>query len=204
MKRKLLILSILAICVATLAAGSLAYFTAEETAHNVITTGSVNVRLIEKTQLADGTVADFPQEGISGVMPGTEASKIVFARNTGEAEAWIRIRMEMSVVSAEGEPLDAELVLDGQTIPLVIPNVKEGWILGDDGYYYYRKPVSAGAETENFMETVTFAPQMGNEYRNCTVTLTITVQAVQTANNPKDPAQYADEAVLQARGWPAE
>ena len=46
MKRKLLILSVLAICLSTLAAGTLAYFTAEGKAHNVITTGGVHIALI--------------------------------------------------------------------------------------------------------------------------------------------------------------
>ena len=45
MKRKLLILSVLAICVAIVAAGTLAYFTAEDTAHNVITSGGVDIEL---------------------------------------------------------------------------------------------------------------------------------------------------------------
>lgn len=47
MKRKILLFSILTICVATLAAGSLAYFTAEDTAHNVITSGGIDIDLLE-------------------------------------------------------------------------------------------------------------------------------------------------------------
>ena len=47
MKRKLLILSVLVICIATLAAGTLAYFTSEGTAHNVITTGGVEIAVQE-------------------------------------------------------------------------------------------------------------------------------------------------------------
>ena len=43
MKRKLLILSVLAICLATLAAGTITFFTAEGKAHNVITTGGVEM-----------------------------------------------------------------------------------------------------------------------------------------------------------------
>ena len=43
MKRKLLLLSVLAICLATLAAGTIAYFNSEGKAHNVITTGGVSV-----------------------------------------------------------------------------------------------------------------------------------------------------------------
>ena len=41
MKKKLLMLSAVAICLAIFAAGSLAYFTSQDTAHNVITTGGV-------------------------------------------------------------------------------------------------------------------------------------------------------------------
>ncbi|MFW5617801.1 MAG: SipW-dependent-type signal peptide-containing protein, partial [Prevotella pectinovora] len=47
MKRKLLILSALAICIAMLAAGTLAYFTSEGKAHNVITTGGVKIAVQE-------------------------------------------------------------------------------------------------------------------------------------------------------------
>ena len=47
MKRKLLILSVLAICLAILAAGTFAYFTSEDTAHNVITSGGVKIAVQE-------------------------------------------------------------------------------------------------------------------------------------------------------------
>ena len=47
MKRRISILSVLVICLATLAAGTIAYFTAEEKAHNVITTGGVKIAVRE-------------------------------------------------------------------------------------------------------------------------------------------------------------
>ena len=47
MKRKLLILSVLAICIASLATGTIAFFTSEDKAHNVITTGSVEITVQE-------------------------------------------------------------------------------------------------------------------------------------------------------------
>jgi len=37
---------------------------------------------------------------------------------------------------------------------------------------------------------------MGNEYQNCTVSVDVSAQAVQVANNGAD--------VLEAKGWPAE
>ena len=47
MKRKFLILSVLAILIAILAANTLAYFTADTKAHNVITSGGVSVREVD-------------------------------------------------------------------------------------------------------------------------------------------------------------
>ena len=44
-----------------------------------------------------------------------------------------------------------------------------GWSLGEDGYYYYDKPVAAGKATDILFDTVTFAPQMGNEFNNTPV-----------------------------------
>ena len=72
MKRKVLILSALAMLVALCAAGTLAYFTAEGRAHNVITTGGVGIAVQEwadedKTQ---------PFEDVTGIMPGMTVTKI--------------------------------------------------------------------------------------------------------------------------------
>lgn len=67
MKRKILILSVLAICIATLAAGTIAFFTAEGKAHNVITTGGVEIAVQE---WADDEKTK-PFENLSGVMLNT-------------------------------------------------------------------------------------------------------------------------------------
>ena len=67
MKKKILLVSALAVLFAVAVSGTLAYFTADEVAHNIITSGSVEIDLVEKMQLPDGTLADFPQEGISGL-----------------------------------------------------------------------------------------------------------------------------------------
>ena len=79
MKRKFLILSVLAILVAILAANTLAYFTADTKAHNVITSGGVDIVLNEWAN-EDRTE---PFEDRTGVMPGTKVTKIVEISNTG-------------------------------------------------------------------------------------------------------------------------
>lgn len=197
MKRKLLILSVLVICIANLAAGTLAYFNAEDTAHNVITSGGVGIKLIEKTKSDDGdTLVDFPEGGLTGIVPGTSASKIVSVENTGSAAAWIRVKVETTITGSDKEALALEIGDDDNKIPVITFTPGENWTLGEDGYYYYNKSVAAGDSTGTLFEEVNFAPQMGNEYQNCTANLVVSAQAVQTANN--------GESVSDANGWPVE
>ena len=101
MKRKFLILSVLAILVAILAANTLAYFTADTKAHNVITSGGVDIVLNEWAN-EDRTE---PFEDRTGVMPGTKVTKIVEISNTGTAPVWVRAQVQLDVYGADEEPL---------------------------------------------------------------------------------------------------
>lgn len=192
MRKKILLAAAVAICLAVGTSGTLAYFTSENTAHNVITSGGVNIEVVEKTQDKSGALVDFPKEGMKGVMPGTDVSKIVSVKNTGESEAWIRVQVESKIKAADGADLPLTIEKVGSVMTYTVGG---GWSLGEDGYYYYTKPVAAGETTDILFDTVTFAPQMGNEYQNCTANIEISAQAVQTANN--------GTTVLEAKGWPA-
>ena len=213
MKRKLSLLAILAICAAVVATGTLAYFTAEDTAHNVITTGSVGIELVEKTKDDTGAEVAFPENGISGVMPGQSVSKIVSVKNTGEAEAWIRVWVNVAI-SEPGDPisnptikcLPLEIEVNGEMIPVITMDTDADKWLYEDGYYYYTEPVPVYEEkdgkvigiTDTLFENVTFAKEMGNEYQNCKVYIDVAAEAVQTANNPiPDNGDVTD-----VKGWP--
>lgn len=184
MKRKLLILSVLAICLANFAAGSLAYFTSEGKAHNVITSGGVEIAVQEwadedKTQ---------PFEDVTGVMPDTTVTKIAEIRNTGESTAWVRVKVEKAIqLAGSGRPDLSVVQLDINT---------EDWTDGGDGYYYYNKQLRPGKVTAPLFTSVTFRADMGNEYQKSTATVDVLAQAVQTANN--------GDTVTDAKGWPAE
>ena len=187
-KRKLLLIAVIILVLAVAAGGSVAFFTAEDTAHNVITTGSVDISVVET--MLDGTERkDFPAEGITGVLPGMTVSKIVRIRNTGGAEAWIRVRVGVSAQNAAREDLNTDVVKF---------SVEDPWIDGGDGYYYYTKAVPAEDETEILFREVRFDPEMGNEYQNSTVYVTVEAEAVQTANNPIP----AGGTVRDVAGWP--
>lgn len=182
MKRKILILSVLVICLAMIAAGSLAYYTADTKAHNVITTGSVAIELNEWAN--EERTEKF--ENQTGVMPGKDVTKIVEVENVGTGSAWVCVQMFVDVYAENGKQLPTE--------PVKLDINTTDWTYFD-GYYYYNKPLAPGATTEPLFTTVSFDEQMGNEYQNARATIDITAIAVQSANN--------GETVLEATGWPS-
>lgn len=180
-KRKIFLLAILVCCAALAAAGTLAYFTAEETAYNVITTGKLAMTLHEETTGGK----PFPKEGISGVTPGQIVDKVVYVENTGTVDLYARISLAMSVTGADGKPLPTDVM----TLDL---NTADWTKQGD--CYYYNKPLAPGEKTAPLFKTVTFAADMGNEYMECTAKINVTAQTVQSRNN--------GDTVLDAQGWP--
>ena len=182
MKRKLLILSVLVICIATLAVGTLAYFTSEGTAHNVITTGGVEIAVQEWADEAKTT----PFKDLTGVMPNTTVTKIAEIKNTGASDAWVRVKVDKNIVlKVEGVTPDTSLV--------ELTRNSADWT-EKDGYLYYNAALKPGEVTAPIFTAVTFKADMGNEYQNATATVDVFAQAVQTANN--------GTTVMDAQGWP--
>ena len=181
MKRKLLILSVLAICVAMLAGGTLAFFTSEDKAHNVITTGGVEITLQEWADEAKTT----PFKDLTGVMPNTTVTKIAEIRNTGASDAWVRVKVEKNIrLQGDGTPDTGLVEIKCNTVD---------WT-EKDGYYYYNKILKPGEVTAPIFTAVSFAADMGDEYQNAAATVDVFAQAVQTANN--------GDTVMTAQGWP--
>lgn len=185
MKRKLLIVSVLAILVAATAAGTLAYFTDTGTAHNVITTGNVKIELKE---WADEACKE-PFQDKTGVMPGTKVTKIVKVENTGTGAAFLRLYVEKNVYGADQKPMKSE--------PVSLNFNNTDWTYSEsEGYYYYNRALEPGDTTEPLFTTVTFDPLMGNEYQNASAHVKVIAYAVQSANNG-DSSQAA-------KGWPSD
>ena len=188
MKKRLAVIAMaLCLAVAGAAMGTVAYFTAQETAHNVITTGGVSISLEEWASLPDDGTDPVPFEDVEGVLPGTAVGKVVQVSNTGASEAWVRIQVEKTIVLDESRAGE----IDPSLISLDINTA--AWT-EQDGYYYYNKPLASGETTEPLFTQVSFDKEMGNLYQNCTAQVDVSAQAVQTANN--------GAAALEAAGWP--
>ena len=181
-KRRMLAIALIVIGLSAVATGTYAYFVAEETAYNVITTGALFMDLVEETE--DGK--PWPEEGIKNVMPATDVGKVVYIENRGSVPFFARIQKDVTVTPAPG--VTAELTTEHISIDINT----ECWIERGDFYYYYRS-LQPGEKTEPLFTKVSFAGAMGNEYQNCTVEVYVLAQAVQSDNNGYDP--------LMALGW---
>lgn len=185
MKKKIAAAALIVSMLSISAMGTLAYFTDTGIAHNVITSGKVDITLIDDTEEIG---KPFPDGGITNVMPGTSVSKIVGVKNEEvSADAWVRLLVNTEFV----EGLDEEVVS---------MYLSERWEKSDEKVtingkeydaYTYKEVLEPNTYTEPLFEEVKFAPVMGNEYQNSTLHIDVIAQAVQADNNPS------------ITGWPA-
>ncbi len=191
MKKKMISIAAIVICLSILTSGTLAYRTVADTARNVITSNGIDVELVEQ-QLVGDTLVAYPNTEIP-VMPTTEVSKIVSAKNN-EAPAWIRMKYTMTVTDADNKILD--ISQEDLAKVILINTNDENWT-EKDGWFYYNTAVNKDETTKPLFTEVTFSgPNMDNTYQQTTVKINVVVQAVQKANN--------GTTVLDATGWPEE
>lgn len=187
MKRKLLSISILAISLCLLCYGTIAYFTHEDTATNVITSGNLKIELHEMaTVQGSDELVEF--QDVVGIMPGDSVSKIVTVENVGDYAAYVRIAVDKSI---EG-PNAASASEDYRHIQLDFDTVN--WE-ERDGYYYYKVALQPGETTKPLFRNVTFSSQLGNSLNSGKAKITVKAQATQVKNN--------GASVFETAGWPA-
>ena len=182
-KKRAALIAAIVCCIAMVAAGSLAYFNAQETAKNVITTGALKMALHDET--TDGK--PFPEDGISGVVPATTVDKKVYVENVGNVDMYVRIALDKVITPAKGTQAE----LDFSNITLDIDSSK--WT-EKDGYYYYNRALKPGEKTEPLFTKVSFGAELGNDYMDAKVVIDVDAQAVQSKNNT--------DSALDAKGWP--
>lgn len=196
MKKKIFSLAMVICCLAVLTiSGTLAYFTAEDTATNVITTGTIDIDLKETIGVDPETGEDIPFTDVTGVMPSQAIDKIVTVKNINDAmPAFVRVLVTPTITLAQ-EYADKQDEIDLSLISIDY-NTRDWTYNEEDGYWYYNEILETGAETPALFTKVTFAKEMGNMYQGATVTIDVRAEAVQVKNNPGTTA-------LTAQGWPA-
>lgn len=176
-KRRFFACAILCLVMSLMVQTTQAYFATYRVAHNVISSGGIDIVLHEET---DGGK---PFQNLTGIMPGESVTKKVYIENLDE-EAWIRIRCDVRVLDAKGKDMN----LTDSDLAKVIHidyNTKD-W--GEkDGIWYHFAPLGRKGKTAPLFTTVAFdGPGMTNEYQNCTVQIIVQAQATQKVHNGND------------------
>ena len=93
MKKKITVLCLVAVLAITAIAGaSLAYFTAEDQADNTFTMKGVKIELNEEYEQG------------SELLPGLDVNKAVWVKNTGTADAYVRVHIAIPAAIDDGDP----------------------------------------------------------------------------------------------------
>ena len=169
-KKKLAAMLVSLTLVAVIGAGAtLAYFTDQDEATNVITMGHVDIDLEEPNFDAEGQEKDYL---IENIVPGEVIVKDPTITVAEDSEAaYIRAKIEFSENLSANQ--QAEL-LDGIQI-------QDGWFLGADGYYYYKDRVEA-METILLFEEVVIPAKWGNETADLRFEIRVFAEAIQADN----------------------
>ena len=191
MKRKIAFLAVLTICCVIISSGTLAYFTDSVQVHNIITSGEVDITLVETTtDKLDENGHPTKFENVSGVMPGMTISKIAQVSNVGESDAYVRVAVQKIITLAPGTAGTPDERLIGIDF-----NTTE-WTY-KDGFYYYNEVLKPGELTVPLFTEVTFHTSMDNLYQGSSVGIDVAAYATQVANNGNSALEAAEAS------WPA-
>jgi len=184
-KNRILLVALVIACIAIIASGTLAFFAAEETAKNVITTGKIDIDLKEET---DGGLP-WPEDGFDNIEPGDDVTKKVYGENNGTVDFYLRVKVVKTITDKNGKT--DTLNFDNITLDLNTTDWTE-----KDGFYYYNKALKPGEKSVPLFTKVHFSDELGNEYMEAEIVIDVTMQAVQAKNNGDSP--------FTATGWPEE
>lgn len=193
MKRKILVAALVLLFAFSAVCGTMAYFTTQGTATNVITSGSIAAEIRE---YADREMTK-PFENLTGVMPGAAAIKVVTVENTGANEAWVRLSVTKDYELAEERAAvrGADAIARQEIKTLVHLDINSEYWTEQDGWYYYSEPLQPGETSQPLFTSITLDEALGNVWQGATFIIQVDMQAVQVANN--------GATALEAAGWPA-
>lgn len=137
-QKRTLALAAMALLALACLCGTLAFTVDMVPANNVLSFGSVKVRVCEYTLNEQGEEIPF-EANEHGDYPDTKASgsdisRIVRVENAGAQPEYVRARLRMTSVAPDGSSADAS----GNVAFHVNAGEGSPWIDGGDGWYYYR------------------------------------------------------------------
>lgn len=137
MKKKILSIALVVAMVAVIAAGSLAYFTDEDSKDNVFTVGNVDITLTEP---------NWDKEEKDDVYAGEPLAKDPTVTNVGKNPCFVRIKVEnLDQFGNENLITYRTKYRDGA--------LGDGWVMVGD-YFYYTKVLEVEATTSALFDQI--------------------------------------------------
>ena len=174
-KKKLLTMVLALVLIGAVGVGAtLAYFTDNDSATNVVTMGHVNIELTEEEWT-------YGETGITGVTPGQKIAKDPTISLVGNSlDAFVRIKLEVTGFDGveNADAYKAEILED-----LVLG---EGWTKVGNYYYYAEKLTKDNASTTALFESVTIPYEWTNDVANATFNILVSAEAIQADNLADD------------------
>lgn len=182
--------------------GTLAWFTDSETATNTVTTGYVDVKIVEHEPENNGDYGytyevEKNNTGIKygNITPGVVIEKDPTIVYTGSVPGYVRYKVE--VEAGEGDVgFAAELIQslqfmkDGEQVALseLVGDADDSWI-------YDTTVRQSGEEGTLLFDTVEISNEVGNEIANKSLKIVVKADAIQKANLPgsEDGIMTAEE-----------
>ena len=199
-KKKLGMLLISIALIATVGIGAtLAYFTDSEVATNIVTTGNVNIRLLENGEEVEG----LPFEK---VIPGQileKEPKVVLDPESADAYVRVKVMIEGNEMLVFNEVLNKnEYSKEAKALDdLLKASIEEnGWKLNSDGFYYYKDQLTQTNKEALLFETLTIPTSWNNLMADKTFTVKIQAEAIQ-ADYLEDDITISDNATGNIIGW---
>lgn len=194
-KKSALIAVVAALGILVSVGGSMAFFTDTETATNTVTLGNVNITVDEEPTKGilqeaseDGQISYTWNEEADGtwtygnVVSKDTIHKIADILNDGKNSAYVRVKIETTVMNANGDPMSTEGIRYMHRQP---DDSYTDRAFSDDGYYYHDRVLldsSSAVANEDcfrFLDQV-LIPAWGNEYAGATISIKIVAEAIQS------------------------
>ena len=174
-KKKLLTMILALVLIGVVGVGAtLAYFTDNDSATNIVTMGHVNIELKEDAWT-------YGEDGITGVTPGQVLEKDPTITLVGDSlDAYVRIKLVVTgFEGVENADVYKEDVLENLVLG-------EGWKKVGDYYYYGSELTKDNASTTALFEKVTIPVEWTNDIAKATFNIEVYAEAIQADNLADD------------------
>lgn len=184
----------LIVAVALVSVGvTMAAFSAMTRETNVVTIGSIKIKLID----------EYPDEGVDGVTPNQEVDKVVSVQNTGNQPCYVRLFIKKQWFNAYGVAT-TEISTD-----LIQPQYKSGWVKGQcpsgseySGFecYYYQYELGQGATADSLFDKFKLGANFDvDRYGNYEGHIIVKAEAVQSEYIGSELVKDSTGNII---GWP--